>query len=165
MINVRLKTNRSKGSEAGKKIFQTNLYHFAGTSHLAIDYAKLMKVGYNGLIEQAKECLGRLDKRDPEYGDKRDFYQAMIIMHEAAKKYLERYAKAGGGIRGEGNRFREKERAGSDRRKLPSDRRRSTEDLLAGPAAIQHCNHTDPGGKQRPLHLLRPHGPVAVSIL
>lgn len=93
MINVRLEDEQIKGSEAGKKIFQTNLYHFAGTGHLAIDYAKLMKVGYNGLIKQAKECLGRLDKRDPEYGDKRDFYQAMIIMHEAAKKYLERYAK------------------------------------------------------------------------
>ena len=31
--------------------------------------------------------------RDPEYADKRDFYEAMIIMHEAAKKYIERYAK------------------------------------------------------------------------
>lgn len=93
MINVRLEDEQIKGSEAGKKIFQTNLYHFAGTGHLAIDYAKLMKVGYNGLIEQAKECLGRLDKRDPEYGDKRDTYQAMIIMHEAAKKYIMRYAK------------------------------------------------------------------------
>ena len=31
--------------------------------------------------------------RDPEYNDKRDFYEAMIIMHEAAKKYIERYAE------------------------------------------------------------------------
>lgn len=30
--------------------------------------------------------------RDPEYNDKRDFYEAMIIMHEAAKTYIERYA-------------------------------------------------------------------------
>lgn len=93
LINVRLEEEQIKGSEAGKKIFQTNLYHFAGAGHLAIDYAKLMKVGYNGLIENAKAGLEKLDKRDPEYGDKRDTYQAMIIMHEAAKKYIMRYAK------------------------------------------------------------------------
>ena len=93
LINVRLEEEQIKGSEAGKKIFQTNLYHFAGAGHLAIDYAKLMRVGYNGLIENAKAGLEKLDKRDPEYGDKRDTYQAMIIMHEAAKKYIMRYAK------------------------------------------------------------------------
>lgn len=68
LINVRLEEEQIKGSEAGKKIFQTNLYHFAGAGHLAIDYAKLMKVGYNGLIENAKAGLEKLDKRDPEYG-------------------------------------------------------------------------------------------------
>lgn len=93
LINSRLEEDQFKGSEAGKKIFQTNLYHYAGTGHLAIDYAKLMKVGYNGLIENAKAAFGKLNKEDPEYADKRDFYKAMIIMHEAAKKYIERYAK------------------------------------------------------------------------
>lgn len=93
LINVRLEEDQLKGSEAGKKIFQTNLYHFAGAGHLAIDYAKLMKVGYNGLIENAKTALENLDMKDPEYGDKRDFYKALIIMHGAAKKYIERYAK------------------------------------------------------------------------
>ncbi len=93
LINSRLEEDQTKGSQLGKKIFQTNLYHYAGAGHLVIDYAKLMKVGYNGLIEIAKKGYEKLDKKDPEYGDKRDFYQAMIIMHEAAKKYIERYAK------------------------------------------------------------------------
>lgn len=92
-INSRLEDEQTKGSQLGKKIFQTNVYHYAGAGHLAIDYAKLMRVGYNGLIEEAKAGLERLDKRDVEYGDKRDFYQAVIIMHEAAKKYIVRYAK------------------------------------------------------------------------
>mgnify|MGYP001091405513 CR=1 FL=1 len=92
LINSRLEYDQKKGSQLGEKIFQTNLYHYAGTGHLAIDYAHLMEVGYNGLIETAKEKLAALSKRDPEYADKRDFYQAMIIMHEAAKKYIERYA-------------------------------------------------------------------------
>lgn len=93
LINANLEAEQTKGSEVGEKIFQTNLYHYAGVGHLAIDYEKLMRVGYNGLIEQATEKLSKLSKRDPEYGDKRDFYQAMIIMLEAAKKYIERYAK------------------------------------------------------------------------
>ena len=92
-IEGRLSYDQEKGSEVGEKIFQTNLYHYAGTGHLAIDYAKLMRVGYNGLINEAKARLSELSMRDPEYADKRDFYEAMIIMHEAAKKYIERYAK------------------------------------------------------------------------
>lgn len=91
-IEGRLSYDQSKGSETGEKIFQTNLYHYAGTGHLAIDYAKLMRVGYDGLINEAKDKLSKLSMRDPEYNDKRDFYEAMIIMHEAAKTYIERYA-------------------------------------------------------------------------
>ena len=92
-IEGRLSYDQSKGSETGEKIFQTNLYHYAGTGHLAIDYEKLMRVGYDGLIHEAEEKLAQLSMRDPEYNDKRDFYEAMIIMHKAAKKYIERYAK------------------------------------------------------------------------
>lgn len=92
IINSRLEEEQTKGSQLGKKIFQTNVYHYAGVGHLAIDYGKLMKVGYNGLINEAKEKLNKLDKKDPYYGDKRDFYNALIIMHEAAKKYILRYA-------------------------------------------------------------------------
>ncbi|MGL4912733.1 MAG: (2S)-3-sulfopropanediol dehydratase [Romboutsia sp.] len=93
LVNSRLEDEQSKGSQLGKRIFQTNVYHYAGVGHLAIDYAKLMKVGYNGLIEEAKNSLEKLSKKDVEYGDKKDFYQAVIIMHEAAKKYIKRYAK------------------------------------------------------------------------
>ncbi|WP_137662457.1 (2S)-3-sulfopropanediol dehydratase [Enterococcus hulanensis] len=93
MVNVRLDEDQTKGSEVGEKIFQTNLYHYAGAGHLAIDYAKLMREGYVGLIDEAKARLAKLSKRDPEYADKRDFYEAMIIMHEAARTYIKRYAE------------------------------------------------------------------------
>lgn len=93
LVNSRLEEDQLKGSEVGERIFQTNLYHYAGAGHLAIDYAKLMKVGYVGLIQEAKKRLEQLSKRDPEYGDKRDFYEAMIIMHEAARTYIKRYGK------------------------------------------------------------------------
>lgn len=92
LINSNLEEEQVKGSEVGKKIFQTNVYHYAGAGHLVMDYEMLMKLGYNGLIEKAKLALNKLDKKDVEYAQKRDFYNALIIMHEAAKKYIERYA-------------------------------------------------------------------------
>lgn len=93
LVNEKLDYDQTKGSEVGERIFQTNLYHYAGAGHLAIDYDKLMRVGYVGLINEAKARLAALSKRDPEYGEKRDFYEAMIIMHEAARTYIKRYGK------------------------------------------------------------------------
>ena len=92
LINAGLDDDQIKGSEAGKKIFQTNLYHYAGVGHLVMDYAKLMRSGFNGLIEEAEKNLAKLTKRDPDYGDKRDFYEAMIISLKASVRYIKRYA-------------------------------------------------------------------------
>ena len=91
-INVRLDEDQLKGSEAGKKIYQTNLYHYAGTGHLAVDYARLMQLGFDGLLQRAREKLAALDMHDPEFCTKREFYQAVIIMYGAVKKYILRYA-------------------------------------------------------------------------
>lgn len=92
LINEELEYELTKGSQQGKKIFVTNDYHFGGTGHLAVDYEMLMKLGYNGLIEKAKNSLDKLSETDPEYTDKNNFYTAMITMLEAAKKYIKRYA-------------------------------------------------------------------------
>lgn len=92
LINERWDYDQIKGSESGKKVWQTNNYHFGGTGHFVVDYPMLMKHGYNGLIAKAKESLGELTLKDHEYADKRDFYKTMIITHESAIKYIERYA-------------------------------------------------------------------------
>ena len=92
LINAALDEDQLKGSEAGKKIFQTNLYHYAGVGHLVMDYEGLMRKGFDGLIKDAEAGLERTDKADPDYADKRDFYRAMIISLEAAKKYILRYS-------------------------------------------------------------------------
>ena len=91
-VNGKLEYDQIKGSQMGEKIFQTNLYHYAGAGHLAIDYPKLMELGFNGLLDKARNCLASLSKRDPDYDEKRDFFRAMIIMHEAAITYTKRYA-------------------------------------------------------------------------
>ena len=91
-ISARLDDDQIKGSHMGEKIFQNNNYHFAGIGHFAMDYNKLMTQGYNGVIEQVQNALEKLSKHDPEYGEKRDYYKATIIMLEASKKYIIRYA-------------------------------------------------------------------------
>ncbi|MGL5067359.1 MAG: (2S)-3-sulfopropanediol dehydratase [Sarcina sp.] len=91
LINSRLTYDQLKGSEAGEKVFVTNDYHYAGIGHLAVDYDMLMKNGYNGLIQKAKNAFAKLDENDVDYLEKSDFYKAMIIMLEASKKYITRY--------------------------------------------------------------------------
>ncbi len=93
LINLRLEEDQIKGSEVGKKIFQTNLYHYAGVGHLVIDYDKLLRVGFNCLIQEAQEAYKQLTKKDVEYADKRDFYESTMISLKAAIRYIERYAK------------------------------------------------------------------------
>ena len=69
MVTSRLEEDQKKGSQLGKKIYQTNLYHYAGTGHLAIDYARLMKLGYGGLIKEAEDALANLSNIRPRVAD------------------------------------------------------------------------------------------------
>ena len=92
LINSQLTEEQTKGSQTGRKIFQTNLYHYGGVGHFSMDYAKILRIGYDGMIAEAKAGLARLDEQDEEYASKRDFYEAVIICHEAAKQYILRYA-------------------------------------------------------------------------
>ncbi|TCS41463.1 (2S)-3-sulfopropanediol dehydratase [Reinekea marinisedimentorum] len=93
IITAHLDDDQKKGSHMGEKVFQTNNYHFAGIGHFAMDFNKLMTLGYDGVIEQAKSCFEKLSKQDPDYSDKRDYYKATLICLQAAKQYIARYAQ------------------------------------------------------------------------
>ncbi|MCQ5029277.1 formate C-acetyltransferase/glycerol dehydratase family glycyl radical enzyme [Flavonifractor sp. DFI.6.63] len=91
-VDSRLDEAQRIGSQSGEKIFQTNLYHYAGVGHYTIDYVRLMKLGYPGIIQEVDEAYARLTKKDPEYDEKRDEYEASLMMLKASQKYLLRYA-------------------------------------------------------------------------
>ncbi|WP_051868013.1 (2S)-3-sulfopropanediol dehydratase [Vibrio sp. ER1A] len=93
IITAHLDDDQKKGSHMGEKVFQTNNYHFAGIGHFAMDFTKLMTLGYDGVILQADSALKKLSKQDPDYSDKRDYYKATIVCLEAAKHYITRYAQ------------------------------------------------------------------------
>ncbi len=86
-IDDNLTDEETKGSEIGARVFQTNLYHYAGVGHLAIDYPRLMKLGFGGIRKEAEEKLS--NEKDPE---KAEFYRAVVIMYSAVTKYVLRYA-------------------------------------------------------------------------
>ncbi|MGF1743500.1 (2S)-3-sulfopropanediol dehydratase [Vibrio minamisatsumaniensis] len=91
-ITAHLDDDQKKGSHMGEKVFQTNNYHFAGIGHFTMDFEKLMTLGYNGVLQQAREAFAQLSKQDPDYSEKRDYYKATTITLEAAIKYITRYA-------------------------------------------------------------------------
>lgn len=91
LAGSRLDEDQKKGSQFGEDIFKTNYYHYAGVGHLSIDYEKLMRIGYDGIIKNIENAYSKLNKRDFEYADKRDFYQAQLIMLKAAKAHIQRY--------------------------------------------------------------------------
>lgn len=91
-VEAYLDDEMKKGAQTGKKIFQTNLYHYGGVGHFSMDYAKILRIGFDGFIAQAEEGLARLTKKDPDFAEKRDFYHAAIICYKAAKQYILRYA-------------------------------------------------------------------------
>ena len=92
LVDASLDDEMVKGSQTGKKIFQTNLYHYSGIGHFIMDYEKILSIGYDGMIARAKAGLEGLTKKDPDYAEKREFYNAVIVCHEAAKQYILRYA-------------------------------------------------------------------------
>lgn len=91
-VEAGLTEDQKKGCEMGKKVYMTNLYHFGGVGHFVMDYEKLLKIGYHGLIAEAEAYAAALDDSDSEYTEKREFYEAMIIELKAACTYINRYA-------------------------------------------------------------------------
>jgi pyruvate formate-lyase/glycerol dehydratase family glycyl radical enzyme len=84
--------DEKKGSNLERNLFLLNLYMFAGIGHLQLNYEKLFAMGYGGLKEAVKKKMRELDPSNPENSKKRDFYQAELIVLDAASDYLRRYA-------------------------------------------------------------------------
>jgi pyruvate formate-lyase/glycerol dehydratase family glycyl radical enzyme len=60
--------------------------------HLCAGYEKLLNKGYNGIIEEANKYQKKLDKKDPDFQEKRQFYEAVKIYYQAAITFAQRYS-------------------------------------------------------------------------
>ncbi len=67
--------------------------HLRGTSgHITVNYEKVLKKGFNGICEEAREKKRQLDLTDPFVKEKLDFYEAVEIVCQAACKFAGRYS-------------------------------------------------------------------------
>jgi len=90
-VNRNISEEQAKGSEMGKKVFLTSLYHDAGIGHYVLDYAHLLSTGFDGLIREAQEGLLSLNADDPEYRERSEFYNAVISEIRSAQTFIKRY--------------------------------------------------------------------------
>ena len=74
-------------------VFTVGNYYYNGIGHVCVDYGKVLKVGFSGIIKEAAERKAALDPNDPATIKKRQFYDAVIITYNACINYAHRYAE------------------------------------------------------------------------
>lgn len=73
-------------------VFTVGNYFYGGVGHICVDYGKILKKGFRGVIAETVEAMNKMDKHDPEYIKKQQFYNAVIISYSAAINFAHRYA-------------------------------------------------------------------------
>ncbi|MBR3942624.1 MAG: glycyl radical protein [Clostridia bacterium] len=73
-------------------LFTPGNYFYNGIGHVTVDYGKILAVGYNGIIKEAKDAMAKLDLSDADYADRYTFLQSIVISCEAVIRYAARYA-------------------------------------------------------------------------
>lgn len=73
-------------------IFTPGNYFYNGVGHVTVNYGKVIAVGYEGIIEEAKAELASCRPGDANYAKKSRFLEAVIISCEAVIEYANRYA-------------------------------------------------------------------------
>ena len=73
-------------------IFTPGNYFYNGIGHVCVDYAKVLRAGYRGIIGEAEDAISALDVSDPDYATKTAFLEAVIESCEAVILYARRYA-------------------------------------------------------------------------
>ena len=74
-------------------IFTPGNYFYNGIGHVTVNYGKVLKIGYRGIIEEAKAERAKYGFEHPEYASRTHFLDAVILSCEAAITYAKRYAK------------------------------------------------------------------------
>ena len=72
-------------------IFTPGNYFYNGIGHVCVDYGKVLKNGYRGIIAEAELALSKLDVADSDYASRSNFLYAVIESCEAVIGYARRY--------------------------------------------------------------------------
>ena len=74
-------------------VFTPGNYFYNGIGHVCVDYPKVLKIGYRGIIAEAEAALEALDVSDHDYIKRANFLSAVIESCEAVIEYAKRYAR------------------------------------------------------------------------
>ncbi|MBQ7794348.1 MAG: glycyl radical protein [Clostridia bacterium] len=73
-------------------IFTPGNYFYNGVGHMTVDYPKVLKIGFKGIIDEAARELVSINVYDANYSKKHEFLEAVIISCNAAITYAKRYS-------------------------------------------------------------------------
>ena len=73
-------------------IFTPGNYFYNGIGHVNVDYAKVLRIGYEGIRKEAEDALLALDVSEADYNSRRLFLEAVMESCDAVKIYAARYA-------------------------------------------------------------------------
>lgn len=73
-------------------IFTPGNYFYNGIGHVTVNYAKVLKTGYKGIIAEARAALEACDVAEADYATRHHFLNAVILSCEAAIVYAKRYS-------------------------------------------------------------------------
>ena len=74
-------------------IFTPGNYFYNGIGHVCVQYDKVLKIGYRGIIAESRAALDKLDFADAEYVQRTNFLEAVIESCEAVIEYARRYSR------------------------------------------------------------------------
>ena len=73
-------------------IFTPGNYFYNGIGHVTVDYGKVLKIGFRGIIKEAQAAMAKLKLSDDDYAKRHHFLEAVIISCNAVCDYAARYA-------------------------------------------------------------------------
>ncbi|PWC32877.1 glycyl radical protein [Azospirillum sp. TSO35-2] len=73
-------------------VFTVGNYFYGGVGHVCVDYGKVLKIGFRGIIAEVVQAMETMDRSDPDYIKKQQFYNSVIIAYTAAINFAHRYA-------------------------------------------------------------------------
>ncbi len=74
-------------------MFTPGNYFYNGIGHVNVNYEKVLKIGYRGIMAEAQAAMDKQCVADPEYVQRHNFLAAVIESCEAVIEYARRYAK------------------------------------------------------------------------
>ena len=73
-------------------IFTPGNYFYNGVGHITVNYAKVLKIGYKGIMAEAAGALAKCNVGDADFATRSRFLEAVILSCKAAIVYANRYA-------------------------------------------------------------------------